>query len=320
MTGLRLTASVFLALFLAAPVAGAASDFPDGYTAHHTFTELRAELRTLADEHPGIVRLSSIGRSHQGRKLLMVKISDNTGVDEAEPEVYVDGGIHGHEHASTEQALALIRWLVEGYGSDARSTAIVDSAEIWIAPLVNPDGATFDISGGQFHQWRKNRQPNPDGSIGTDINRNFGYHWAGPGSSATPQNAFYRGARAWSAPEARRIRDFVQRRVVNGQQQIVLALTLHSHGEFVMHPFGWTSQSLPADMRPADLDRFRLLTDGVAALNGYRPLQAGTLYRSSGTFMDWAYASHRIQAVTVEMAPVGERRQWLVRARRRPSA
>jgi hypothetical protein len=301
---LRPTIAACVLACLAAPEpAAAASDYPAGYRAHHTYAELRAELREIAGAYPGIVSLRSLGRSYEGRKLFVLKISDNVATDESEPEVYVDGGIHGHEHLSTEQALALIRWLVEGFGSDPRTTAIIDSAEIWIAPLVNPDGAVFDISEGRFHRWRKNRQPNADGSKGTDINRNFGYMWAGPGSSADPSDAFYRGTRAWSTPEARRIRDFVGSRVVASGQKLALALTIHSHGEFVMYPFGWTREEVPPDMRPSDRVRLEALAEGIAQRNGYRAVQAGKLYRSSGTFMDWAYAKHRILALTLEMAP-----------------
>jgi carboxypeptidase T len=253
---------------------------------------------------PGIVRLTSMGRSYEGRKLFIVKISDNVAVDESEREVYVDGGIHAHEHISTEQALALIHWLADGYGTDDRTTAIVDSTEIWIAPMVNPDGAMFDISGEEFHRWRKNRQPSVGtADIGTDPNRNFAYKWGGRGSSADPSDSFYRGARPWATPEARRIRDFVRSRVIGGRQQIIIALTLHSHGEFVMYPFGYTLDPLPPDMRPADLDLLRVLASGMADRNGYRALQAGQLYRSSGTFMDWALAKQRILALTLEMYP-----------------
>jgi carboxypeptidase T len=286
------------------PAAAAADDFPDGYRAQHTYAEVRAELRQAASTHPNIVSLRSMGRSYEGRKLFIVKISDNVAADEDEPEVYVDGGIHAHEHLATEQALALIQWLVDGYGSDTRTTAIVDSTEIWIAPMVNPDGATYDIGGGTFHRWRKNRQPTPgSGEIGTDINRNFGYQWGGGGGSADPSDSFYRGPKAWSAPEARRIRDFVRSRVMGGVQQLRLALTLHSHGEFVMYPFGYTSNPSPPDMRPGDSGRLKALAQGTADRNGYRALQGGQLYRSSGTFMDWAYAKQRILALTLEMYP-----------------
>lgn len=288
----------------AGPTTAVTPDFPGGYRAHHTFPELRQALEDLTAAHPEIANLRTMGRSYEGRKMFVVKISDNVAVNEDEAEVYIDGGIHAHEHLSTEQSLALVEWLLDGYGSDARTTSIIDSTEIWIAPMVNPDGATHDFAGGVFHQWRKNRQPNPESAtFGTDINRNFAYKWGGAGSSADPSNAFYRGPRAWSTVEARNIRKFVLSRVLDEKQQIRLALTIHSHGEFVMYPFGWTSNPQPADMRAADAAAMKGLAEGFALRNGYRAVQAGQLYRSSGTFMDWAYARQRILAVTLEMSP-----------------
>lgn len=306
--------AIALASVLAGPVS-AAADFPTGYTAHHTYGEMRTDLLALAANHPSIVRLRSIGKSFEGRKLFIVKISDNVATDEPEPEVYVDGGIHAHEHLATEQALALIHWLVDGYGTDARTTAIVDSTEVWIAPMVNPDGAMYDISGGTFHRWRKNRQPTPgSGQVGTDANRNFAYKWGGAGSSADPSDSFYRGPQPWSTPEARRIRDFVKSRVVGGVQQLQLALTLHSHGEFVMYPFGYTADPSPPDMRPSDAATLKSLAQGMADRNGYRALQAGQLYRSAGTFMDWAYARQHILTLTMEMYPAANVADgWYVR-------
>ncbi len=65
-----------------AATAAAAADFPPGYTAHHTYTELRDELKSIAASHPSILRLSSMGKSFEGRKLFIVKISDNVATDE----------------------------------------------------------------------------------------------------------------------------------------------------------------------------------------------------------------------------------------------
>jgi hypothetical protein len=56
-------------------------------------------------------------------------------------------------------------------------------------------------------------------------------------------------------------------------------------------------------MQPADAASMKVLADGIALRNGYRPVQAGQLYRSSGTFMDWAYARQGILALTLEVSP-----------------
>ena len=81
--------------------------------------------------------------------------------DEAEPEVMFDGTHHADEHMATEMTLHILHWLVDGYGVGPADHPIVDTREIWIVFVVNPDGAEYDISGGHFHFWRKNRQPTP---------------------------------------------------------------------------------------------------------------------------------------------------------------
>jgi hypothetical protein len=145
-----------------------------------------------------------------------VKVSDNVGVDEREPEVVFDGLHHADEHMSLEMTLAILRWLVTGYGTDPTITRLVDTREIWIVFALNPDGATYDIGGRTYHYWRKNRQPTPGStSIGTDLNRNYDYRWGCcGGSSSPPSSSRYRGPAAFSAPETRAFRDFIASRVV----------------------------------------------------------------------------------------------------------
>ena len=80
------------------------------------------DVREIELPHPGIVQLFSIGESAQGRDLIAAKVSDNVATDEAEPEAYIDGLTHGNEPMSLEMTIRLLRWLAEGYGTDARIT------------------------------------------------------------------------------------------------------------------------------------------------------------------------------------------------------
>ena len=92
--------------------------------------------------------------------------------------------------------------LANRHGSNDDITRMVDRREWWIVPMLNPDGAEWDIRNGSFHRWRKNRQPNGSGEpVGTDLNRNWGYKWrCCGGSSGNPGSETYRGPEAWSAP------------------------------------------------------------------------------------------------------------------------
>jgi carboxypeptidase T len=304
----RFLAALALALggLIASGVAptAAAADFPAGYEGYHTYPEMRAEVASIAAAHPDIVEQFSIGRSYAGRELWAAKVSDNVTVDENEPEVLFDGLTHSDEHMGLEMTLRILHWLVDGYGTDARVTNIVNSREVWIVFAVNPDGAQFDIRNGRFHFWRKNRQPTAGTPyVGTDLNRNFGYRWGGGGrTSSNPQAITYRGPRAFSAPETRAMRDFLASRVVGGRQQIRTAITFHEYGRLVMWPYGYTLKNVPGDMTIRDHAALARIGRHMAATNGYRPEQASNLYVTSGTTRDFEYGVYRIFSYTFELS------------------
>ena len=138
--------------------------------------------------------------------------------------------------------------------------SLVNGREIFIIFALNPDGMRFDLTGDPFRAWRKNRQPNAGTTaVGTDLNRNYGYKWGCcGGSSGSPSALQYRGASAWSAPETRAFRDFVASRVIDGVQQIKAHITLHTNGELILWPYGYTYRNVPPDMtlaRPEDVRR-----------------------------------------------------------------
>jgi carboxypeptidase T len=138
-------------------------------------------------------------------------------------------------------ALYILRELASKYGSDPRITNIVDSRETWIVFMVNPDGVEYDIATGSYRMWRKNRQPNGTGAVGTDLNRNWGWQWGCcGGSSGSFSSETYRGAAPFSAPETARLRDFVNSRVIGGVQQIKAHIDFHTYSELVLWPYGPT--------------------------------------------------------------------------------
>ncbi len=123
----------------------AASPISDGRKArtaagYPTPADIGKTLSELAARHPGICRLHSIGQSPQGRDLWMVRITDSPEIEEDEPEVLFVGGIHGDEPPGTILCLRFISMLLENYGADAALTEWVDETEIWVLPLMNPDG------------------------------------------------------------------------------------------------------------------------------------------------------------------------------------
>jgi hypothetical protein len=304
------------AILPAAPTAPGATaaepDFPSRDAGYHSLSEMVADIMAVEAAHPNLVDVFSIGLSHEGRPIWAAKVSDNVTTDETEPEVLIDALHHAREHLSVEQALYLFHVLTDEYASDQRVGALVDEREIWFIFALNPDGFVFDLGGDPYRAWRKNRQPNSGTSaIGTDLNRNYGYRWNCCGGSTGDRSArTYRGLKPFSAPETRALRDFVQSRVVGGRQQIRTHLTLHSNGERILYPYGYTVADRPSDMSQDDHAVLEALAEAMADRNGYRPMQSSDVYVNDGNQMDWMYGRHRILSFTFELYPRPQDTVW----------
>jgi carboxypeptidase T len=289
----------------ASPARAAEPNFPAKDSRYHNYPEMVAVIDAAVAAHPDIVKKFSIGKSYQGRDIWAVKVSDNVATDENEPEVLLDSLHHAREHLSVEQTLAVLGWLTNGYGTDARITRLVNTREIFIVFMVNPDGGRYDLTGSPYRAWRKNRQPNSGSTyIGTDLNRNYPYHWGCcAGSSTAKSSSTYRGPRALSAPESRAMAAFMDSRVIGGRQQIRTAITFHSAGAQVLWPYGYTRTRVPYDMTTDDQAALAALGRRMANMNGYTPMQSSSLYITDGDEIDYAYGRHRIFMYTFEMYP-----------------
>jgi murein tripeptide amidase MpaA len=276
-------------------------DFPAGYTGYHTYAETQTELQKAVANFPALTKLGSAGTSYQGRALSMIKISDNAGTDENEPEVLFTCNQHAREHLTTEMCLHIVQRLTSGYATDSAIKRLVDNTEIYVVPSVNPDGSEYDISGGTFHSWRKNRQ-----GSGTDTNRNWGYKWGCcGGSSGSTSSETYRGPAAFSAPEAKAVADWVTSRRIGGVQQIKTHIDFHTYSELVLWPFGYTYDRTAPGLTAAEALKFETLGKQMAATNGYTPQQSSDLYITDGSVNDWMWATHKIWSFTFEMYPAG---------------
>jgi murein tripeptide amidase MpaA len=274
-----------------------AAAFPPADSNYHDYAEMTAELQTVANANPTRVRLSSIGKSFQSRDIWAVKVSDNVATDENEPEVLFTANQHAREHLTVEMALYILNRLV----NDADFAPFVANREIWIVPMVNPDGVEYDIATGSYRMWRKNRQPSP-----TDLNRNWSFQWGCcGGSSGSVSSETYRGPSPFSAPETQVVRNFVNSRVVGGVQQIKAHIDWHTYSELILWPYGYTTANTTSTLNANDRNARATLGQQMAATNGYTPEQASDLYIADGTINDWMWGTYKIFSYTFEMFPTG---------------
>ncbi|GHC49074.1 M14 family metallopeptidase [Streptomyces flavofungini] len=280
-------------------------DFPPADSRYHNYAEMNAEIDQRLQQYPNLMSKRVIGKTHQGRDIVAIKISDNVGTDEAEPEVLFTHHQHAREHLTVEMALYLMRELGAGYSTDARVKKVVDSREIWIVPDLNPDGGEYDIASGSYRSWRKNRQPNAGSSnVGTDMNRNWNFKWGCcGGSSGSTGSETYRGPRAESAPEVKVVADFVRSRVVGGKQQIKAGIDFHTYSELILWPYGYTTADTAPGLTQDDRDAHAAVGRKMAASNGYTPEQASDLYITDGSIDDWLWGNQKIFSYTFEMYP-----------------
>jgi hypothetical protein len=112
------------------------------------YDELVERLHRFAAAHPDLVTLETYGRSHEGRDLWLVTVTDiATGEHHTKPAHWVDASIHAVELTATVAALAVLRHLVDGYVTgDERVVDTLRRRTVYVVPRVNPDGAEWVLA------------------------------------------------------------------------------------------------------------------------------------------------------------------------------
>jgi carboxypeptidase T len=270
---------------------------PAAVSGYHTVATLEQDLRRLADEHPEIAELHQIGRSVEGRPLWALRIGERR---DSTRKVAFLGCHHAREWISVEIPYLLAEHLLDNSSTDPVQRWL-QQGEVWVAPMVNPDGHEHTRTENRL--WRKNRRRNPGGSIGVDPNRNYGYMWGVldiSTSSHVPSDETYVGPRAFSEPEVRAVRNLVARQLFDG------VLSYHSYSQLVLFPWGYTSEPIEDDADRAEMrtlaERMEALIRGVHG-ETYTAQQASQLYPTAGDTTDWTYGEFGVPSFTIELRP-----------------
>lgn len=278
-------------------LAGSVARGEDWFSNYRPLEDIEAKLRALADDRPDLVTLVDIGDSVEGRDIWALRIS---GSPTARPGVLFNGTQHAREWISPMVNMYIADRLVRGYDSDPQIRSLLDRAEVFVVPVVNPDGYVYTWTDDRM--WRKNRRYDPDsGFYGVDLNRNWGAHWGQEGSSGLPQSPLYRGETPFSEPETAALRDFFL-----ANPGIVANIDYHSYGQYILSPYSYD------DRLPPDHDLLMDIGVGmqseIVSVHGelYRVGPAcETLYQISGSSIDWVYDTQGALAYLIELRPSG---------------
>ncbi|MBN2447342.1 MAG: hypothetical protein JXO22_11475, partial [Phycisphaerae bacterium] len=123
-----------------ATVTATARDRDAPFTSWVTYDEIGPALLAYENAYPDLCRRYDLGPSVEGRHIWALCISDNVAGDEDEPEFAHIGGIHGDEVPPPTMCILLADELLTQYSVDPQVTDLVNELEIWIVPLMNPDG------------------------------------------------------------------------------------------------------------------------------------------------------------------------------------
>jgi len=117
----------------------------------HDPDELYADMRKLAAAWPKFVKVSSIGKSHEGRDVMLVTVNNpDTGAEMSKAAMYIEANVHGNEIQGGEICLYTVWYLMENYGRLDPITRLVNERVFYLIPTINPDGRQyfFESAGG----------------------------------------------------------------------------------------------------------------------------------------------------------------------------
>jgi carboxypeptidase T len=296
----------------------------------HSYEETLTEFKSLAASRPDLARYVKLGSSYEGREIFALKISKDASVDDStKPDVLITGCHHAREWISVESPVYFANNLVNSYATDDSIKYLVDHLQIWIVPIMNPDGLTFSQASANDdvdnqRMWRKNRRPingrSCVSSIGVDLNRNYDFQWRlrndnpcadycssnkdclkdDVGASDDPDSEIYRGTQAESEPEVRAIKNLTN----DPNRHFRAQLDYHNYSQLILYP--WSYQQFPA---PDDVTLSTLadrMSNEIRAVSGkvYTPEQSIDLYATTGSSTDYAYGVNRVAApLVIEMRP-----------------
>ncbi|HCN08039.1 MAG TPA: hypothetical protein DIT01_08910, partial [Lentisphaeria bacterium] len=242
--------------------------------------DIGADLQTWAQQFPNLCRLYQIGTSTLARPILVMQITDNPLVEEFEPEFKYVANMHGDEAIGQEMAMRFIGHLLTSYGIDPGVTALVDSTDIHVLPIMNPDGYAKD---------------NRYNTAGYDLNRNF------------PSPTHPAGNEPLLQPETVAVMDWT------ATHNFVLSAGLHSGAVGIVYPWGHAHNHLnAAAMFPETLlvrelcFAYTALNPTMAAVNtgGWENgiINGRAWFPINGEMADWNYRFHGCIETTIEFS------------------
>ena len=236
--------------------------------------EVAQRIKKVVDQNPDIMKMFSIGESREGRKLWVVKVSDNVHEDETEPEFKYIANMHGNEIVGREMMAFLLEDMGKNYKTDPKVKELIDNTEIFIMPTMNPDGSA------------KRRRGNANW---TDLNRDF------PDFTTQDNRNNPRGRE----PETKAIMSF------QAERKFALSANFHGGTKCVNYPWDTSPDDAPLTEFIVELSLEYAL--GVPGMHDNPEFENGIVngyqwYEVNGGMQDWSYRWYDDLQITIELS------------------
>jgi murein tripeptide amidase MpaA len=302
--------------------------------AYMTVGAIDFAVALLGAVYPGFTEVIVLPEpSFEQRTIRALRIGKGSNAGNRKAVLFL-GGVHARELINSDLLVGFAVRLLAAYNANTDLTLggktytaatvrlVVEGMDIYLLPLVNPDGRAWVLNASGDRMWRKNRRPVPgSNAIGTDINRNFDFLWSSTigQTSTNPFSEVYSGPAVFSESESRNVRALLDARPIQ------CMVDVHSYSEDILYPWGddqnqSTNTSMnflnPAynGLRGTANDAYReyilsgdenrlkstgqRVRDAIATARGrnYKLMQSFGLYGTSGTTDDYAFSRHFVNA------------------------
>lgn len=274
-----------------------ARDDSFNYNIYHTYDEIKAQIKFLADKYPTKAKYEPVGTTFENREIPAIVLGK-----EGAPVIFFECGIHSREWVT----IAFATWVTNELLSNPTLANFLDNYQFVIVPVLNVDGFVFTHTSNRL--WRKTRSTQTGTTcIGADPNRNWDSAFCEKGASSNPCSETYCGKSAFSETEALQMSKMITKYNNNGKK-IAAYFAIHSYSQLWMYPFGYKYDNPPNVAKLNEISDAALTA--IKAVNGLvftRGSIANTIYLASGSSADWAYDTEKVAiSFAVELRDKGQ--------------
>lgn len=267
----------------------------------YSYETMISDAQKLKETYPGLVDTGVIGKSVEGRDILLLKLGKGA------RKIVFAGAHHAREYISATYLMETADEYARAYESggkygDFDIKSLLDEATIYIVPMVNPDGVNLVQNGIEsvkdpervkemrmmqagYSEWKANIN-------GVDLNRQYPCHWDEKASNTdVPSSEMYKGTAPATEPEVQAMMKLCK------DNDFVLAASFHTKGEVIYWADSGTEDEIPAAQQIAQT---------LADVTGYtmNPVSEDPAVYGAG-FENWFRQEYERPAFCIELTPAG---------------